>query len=30
MKNTYKVAHLYDNNAEQTKEALKDYNEFET
>ena len=30
MKNKYRVAHLYDSNMEQTKEALKNYNEFET
>ena len=29
MKNKYRVAHLYDQNVEQTKEALKNYNEFE-
>jgi len=29
MKNKYRVAHLYDN-TEQSKEALKNYNEFET
>ena len=29
MKNKYRVAHLYDN-TEESKEALKNYNEFET
>lgn len=29
MKNKYRVAHLYDQNIEQTKEILKNYNEFE-
>ena len=29
MQNKYRVAHLYDENPEQTKEALKKYNEFE-
>ena len=29
MKNKYRVTHLYDQNAEQTNEALKNYNEFE-
>ena len=29
MKNKYKVAHLYDENPEETKKTLKNYNEFE-
>jgi hypothetical protein len=29
MKNKYRVAHLYDLDVEKTKEALKNYNEFE-
>ena len=29
MKNKYKVAHLYDENPEETNKALKYYNEFE-
>ena len=29
MQNKYRVAHLYDENPEQTKQALKKYNEFE-
>ena len=30
MKNKYRVAHLYNQNVEQTKKALENYNEFET
>ncbi len=29
MKNKYKVAHLYDENPEETKKTLENYNEFE-
>jgi hypothetical protein len=29
MKNKYRVAHLYDKTPDKTREALKDYNEFE-
>ena len=29
MKNKYRVAHLYNQNVEQTKKALENYNEFE-
>jgi hypothetical protein len=29
MKNKYRVAHLYDHNADKNKEELKHYNEFE-
>ena len=29
MKNKYRVAHLYDENPDKTKQALKNYNEFE-
>jgi len=29
MKNKYRVAHLYDEQAEETKHALQKYNEFE-